>query len=62
MKEYMNGSVPVSVAARVYGKDACWIRAGLIGTDVSTITFLRNCFMNRPDTDGMANDEKRIRN
>ena len=25
-----NGSVPVAVAARVYGKDACWIRAGLI--------------------------------
>lgn len=25
-----NGSVPVAVAARVYGKDACWVRAGLI--------------------------------
>lgn len=25
-----NGSVPVRVAARVYGKDACWVRAGLI--------------------------------
>ncbi len=24
------GSVPVQVAARVYGKDACWIRAGII--------------------------------
>jgi len=24
------GSVPVSVAARVYGKDASWIRAGVI--------------------------------
>lgn len=24
------GSVPVSVAARVYGKDATWIRAGII--------------------------------
>lgn len=23
-------NVPVSVAARVYGKDPCWIRAGLI--------------------------------
>lgn len=24
------GSVPVSIAARVYGKDACWVRAGII--------------------------------
>ena len=24
------GSVPVSVAARVYGKDASWIRAGIV--------------------------------
>jgi len=24
------GSVPVKVAARVYGKDACWVRAGLV--------------------------------
>ena len=23
-------NVPVAVAAKVYGKDACWIRAGLI--------------------------------
>lgn len=23
-------SVPVKVAARVYGKDPCWVRAGLI--------------------------------
>ena len=30
MEEFMNGSVPVSVVARVYGKDACWVRAGLI--------------------------------
>lgn len=30
MEEFVNGNVPVSVAARVYGKDACWIRAGLI--------------------------------
>lgn len=25
-----NGSVPVAVAARVYGKDASWVRAGII--------------------------------
>ncbi len=24
------GSVPVSIAAKAYGKDACWVRAGLI--------------------------------
>lgn len=24
------GSVPVKVAARVYGKDPCWVRAGII--------------------------------
>lgn len=26
----MIGSVPVAVAAKVYGKDASWIRAGII--------------------------------
>jgi hypothetical protein len=30
MTEFMRGSVPVAVAARVYGKDACWVRAGII--------------------------------
>ena len=24
------GCVPVRVAARVYGKDPCWVRAGII--------------------------------
>lgn len=24
------GSVPVSVAAKVYGKDAAWVRAGIV--------------------------------
>lgn len=24
------GSVPVSTAAKIYGKDACWVRAGII--------------------------------
>lgn len=28
--DFPNGSVPVSVAARVYGKDSCWVRAGII--------------------------------
>lgn len=30
MDEFTTGSVPVSVAARVYGKDTSWIRAGII--------------------------------
>ena len=30
MEEFTGGSVPVSVAARVYGKDASWVRAGII--------------------------------
>lgn len=30
MIEFPNGSVPVSVAAKVYGKDPCWVRAGII--------------------------------
>ena len=30
MMEFINGSVPVAVAARVYGKDASWVRAGII--------------------------------
>lgn len=29
-KTFMPGSVPVAVAARVYGRDACWVRAGII--------------------------------
>lgn len=24
------GSVPINIAAKVYGKDACWVRAGII--------------------------------
>ena len=28
--DYLTGSVPVSVAARVYGKDDSWVRAGII--------------------------------
>lgn len=27
---FAKGSVPVAVAARVYGKDASWVRAGII--------------------------------
>lgn len=28
--KFSEGSVPVAVAAKVYGKDASWIRAGII--------------------------------
>lgn len=30
MIEFIKGSVPVAVAARVYGKDASWVRAGIV--------------------------------
>lgn len=30
MIEFASGSVPVAVAARVYKKDASWVRAGII--------------------------------
>lgn len=29
-QEFPQGSVPVVVAARVYGKDASWVRAGIV--------------------------------
>lgn len=29
-EEFLGGSVPVAVAAKVYGKDASWVRAGII--------------------------------
>ncbi|MCD8372222.1 MAG: hypothetical protein LUD27_02845 [Clostridia bacterium] len=28
--EFPSGSVPVTVVARVYGKDASWVRAGIV--------------------------------
>lgn len=28
--EFPAGSVPVAVAARIYGKDASWVRAGVV--------------------------------
>lgn len=30
MDEFAVGSVPVSVAAKVYGRDSSWVRAGII--------------------------------
>lgn len=36
------GSVPVAVVARVYGKDACWVRAGIIAGWLPIGTATRN--------------------
>lgn len=30
MDGFVNGSVPISIVAKVYGKDASWVRAGII--------------------------------
>lgn len=30
VEQFASGSVPIAVAARVYGKDPSWIRAGII--------------------------------
>lgn len=30
MIEFHKGSVPISVVAKIYGKDASWVRAGII--------------------------------
>lgn len=30
MQEFIKGSVPVSMVAKVYGKDQSWVRAGII--------------------------------
>lgn len=30
MDEFVKGSVPIPIVAKVYGKDACWVRAGII--------------------------------
>ena len=38
----MVGSVPVAVAAKVYGKDAAWIRAGIISGWLPIGTATRN--------------------
>ena len=29
-EQFLGGSVPVAIVARVYGKDASWVRAGII--------------------------------
>lgn len=42
MNEFGIGSVPVSVVAKVYGKDAAWIRAGIIAGWLPIGTATRN--------------------
>jgi len=42
MEEFAVGSVPISVAARVYGKDATWVRAGIIAGWLPIGTATRN--------------------
>jgi hypothetical protein len=39
---FTTGSVPVAVAARVYGKDTSWIRAGIISGWLPIGTATRN--------------------
>lgn len=39
---FAEGSVPVAVAARVYGKDASWVRAGIIAGWLPIGTATRN--------------------
>ena len=42
MTEFATGSVPVSVAARVFGKDASWVRAGIVAGWLPIGTATRN--------------------
>jgi hypothetical protein len=39
---FSTGSVPVSVVAKIYGKDPCWVRAGLISGYLPIGTATRN--------------------
>ena len=39
---FAESSVPVSVAAKVFGKDACWVRAGIIAGWLPIGTATRN--------------------
>lgn len=39
---FKKGSVPVRVAAKVYGKDSCWVRAGIITGYLKIGTATRN--------------------
>lgn len=41
-EQFIHGSVPVAVAAKVYGKDASWVRAGIISGYLSIGTATRH--------------------
>ena len=67
MEEFASGSVPVSVAAKVYGKDASWVRAGIISgwlpigkasMDVSTSISLPNCCSRKRVMCGKENENE----
>lgn len=40
--EFLQGSVPIAVAAKVYGKDASWVRAGIVAGWLPIGTATRN--------------------
>lgn len=40
--KFDTGSVPVNIVAKVYGKDACWVRAGIIAGWLPIGTATRN--------------------
>lgn len=42
MNTFSNGSVPVLVAAKIYGKDPAWVRAGIISGWLPIGTATRN--------------------
>ncbi|NLD50521.1 MAG: hypothetical protein GX660_25550 [Clostridiaceae bacterium] len=56
MDNFVRGSVPVSIAAKVYGKDASWIRAGIISGWLPIGKAIRN---NKIITDIEEMDSKR---
>ena len=41
-ENFTHGSVPVSVVAKIYGKDASWVRAGIISGWLPIGTATRN--------------------
>lgn len=42
MENNIKCSVPVSIAAKIYGKDACWVRNGIIAGWLPIGTATRN--------------------
>ena len=42
MNTFSNGSVPVTVAAKIYGKDPAWVRAGIVSGWLPIGTATRN--------------------